>query len=200
MRTGRRTRISCTWIFAALIAGAVSLTGPANAAARHYLLDGTNSQVAFATDFGDSQITGKIPVSAASLQLDFGDVSNSAVTVTLDVRNAVASFPFAAQAMKGPKVFDARHFPTADFRSTAVRRSGEGAVVDGVLTLRGVTREVSLQAGLWRVAGSDPSDLDHLVIRLTGAIRRSAFGTDGWPNAVGDEVRLDIIAQVARAE
>lgn len=200
MCTARRNWATYLWLFAVLIAGAVALAGPATGAARHYMLDGTNSQVGFATDFGDDQITGKIPVSAASLQLDFRDLSNSTVTVTLDVRDAIASLPFAAQAMKGPKVLDARHFPTADFRSSEVRRSGEGAVVDGVLTLRGVTRPVSLQAGLWHVAGSEPGDLDHLIIRLTGAISRSAFGASGWPNAVGDEVRLDIIAQIARAE
>ena len=200
MRIARGSWAVQVGLSAALIAGIVALAGPAEAAARHYLLDGTSSQVGFATDFGDSQITGEIPVSAASLRLDFRDVSNSAVAVTLDVRGAEASFPFAAQAMKSPKVLDARRFPTAAFRSTAVRRSGDGAVVDGNLTIRGVTRPVTLQAGLWHVAGTDPGDLDHLIIRLTGAISRSAFGADGWPNAVGDEVRLDIIAQIAREE
>ena len=188
--------------FAALLAGLVALApvAPAQAAARHYLLDGTSSQVGFATDFGDSQITGEIPVSAASLRLDFRDVSNSAVAVTLDVRRAAASLPFAAQAMKGPGVLDARDFPTASFQSTTVRQSGNGAVVDGNLTIRGRTRPVRLEAQLWHVAGTDPGSLDHLVIRLTGAISRSAFGANGWSNAVGDEVRLDIIARIARAE
>lgn len=187
-------------LFAVLIAGAISLASPASAAVRQYLLDGANSQVGFTTDFGDAQITGKFPVSEATVQLDFRDISKSSFTVKLSVRDAVANFPFAAQAMKGPKVLDARHFPTAIFQSSAIRRSGEGAVVDGVLTVRGVSRAVSLQAVLWRAAGSEPGDLDHLVVRLTGSIRRSAFGATGWPNAVGDEVHLEVLARIARTE
>ncbi|TNE94748.1 MAG: hypothetical protein EP337_00190 [Rhodobacteraceae bacterium] len=177
-----------------------TLAGQATAAARHYLLDGQGSQVGFSTDFGDSKITGRFPVAAATLHLDFRNVSNSAVNVTLDVYRAVANFPFAAQAIKGPKMLDARHFPTIDFQSTRVRRSGKGAIVDGMLTLRGVTRPISLRAVLMRAAGSDPGDLDHLIIRLTGAVSRSAFGASGWPDAVGDEVLLVINARIALAE
>ena len=186
---------------AALLALVLALLSVAPAsAATHYLLDGSGSQVGFSTDFGNSKITGNFPVSAADLELDFRDVARSNVSVTLDVRSAVASFPFAAQAMKGPKVLDARRHPTIGFRSKRVRRSGNGAVIDGALTLRGVTQPVSLYAVFARPVGSDPGDLDHLIIRLTGAIQRSAFGATGWPDAVGDEVQLDITAWIVRVD
>ncbi|WP_353474560.1 YceI family protein [Salipiger sp. H15] len=196
-------RICAGGMRAVLLALALALplaVPAAPAAARHYLLDGPGSQVGFATDFGPGRITGTFPVSGADLELDFADVARSKVSVTLDVSSAQASFPFAAQAMKGPKVLDARHYPTIAFRSTQVRRNGAGAVIDGALTLRGTTQPVSLRAVFARPVGSDPSDLDHLLIWLTGAIRRSAFGATGWPDAVGDEVRLDITARIVRAD
>ena len=43
------------------------------------------------------------------------------VAVTLDVSGAEASFPFATQARKGPKVLDAGSYPQIPFVSTAVR-------------------------------------------------------------------------------
>jgi polyisoprenoid-binding protein YceI len=174
--------------------------GPQAEAAQHYLLEGSGSRVGFSTDFGPSRITGSFPVAAADLRLDFGDLSKSSVSVTLDVGSSAASFPFASQAMKGPKVLDSRHYPRIEFRSTRVSGSTRGAIIDGKLTIRGVTRPVSLKAALARAAGTDPSDLEHLVIRLTGSISRSAFGASGWPEAVGDVVRLEIVARIARVD
>ena len=171
-----------------------------SATARHYRLEGGNSRVGFSADFGSDKITGRFPVSTADLRLDLHDVSNSTVSVTLDASGAVSNLPFAAQAIKGPRVLDTRRFPNIGFRSTSIRRDEGGAIVNGNLTIRGVTRPVSLRAMFWRIRGSDPGDLAHLIVRLTGAISRSAFGASGWSGAVGDEVRLEILANITRVD
>ena len=132
--------------------------------------------------------------------LDFDQVSNSTVAVTIDVKNAEASFPFAAQAMKGPKVLDAQAFPEITFASTSVSRAGDGATVEGNVTIRGVTQPMTLAAQIWRQKDSEPGDLSHLTVRLVGKVKRSAFGATGWSDMVGDEVRLDILARIARQE
>jgi polyisoprenoid-binding protein YceI len=124
--------------------------------------------VAFETDFGPDLITGSIPLEKADLKLDFDNVANCTVDVALDVTGAKASFPFAAQALKGPKVLAARDHPRMTFESTSVRRTGEAADVTGNLTIRGVTRAVTLRAQLFRPQGSGKGDLDHLTVTLTG--------------------------------
>jgi polyisoprenoid-binding protein YceI len=175
-----------------------ALVGPAGAAAVHYTLDAARSNVRFETDFGADRITGDMPVSAADLTLDFANVANSKVAVRLDVSNASASFPFAAQALKGPKVLDAGSHPQITFQSTSVKRSGDGAKVTGNITIRGVTRPMVLDATIYRQKGTDAGDLSHLTIRLVGSVRRSDFGATGWADMVSDEVRLDILARVDR--
>ncbi len=165
-----------------------------------YALDEQSSTVGFETDFGPDLITGRMPVTRADLTLDFDRVANSRVEVTLDVRSAQASFPFAAQAMKGPKVLDAGSFPEITFASTAVKPSGDGAKVQGNVTIRGVTRPLTLDAVIWRKQGSAEGDLSHLTVRLTGAVNRSEFGAIGWNDLVGDQVRLDILARVVRQD
>lgn len=179
---------------------ALLLATPALAAPAKYALDEQASTVAFETDFGPDRITGKMPVTRADLTLDFDKVANSNVAVTLDVSNAQASFPFAAQAMKGPKVLDARSYPEITFASTSVRKAGEGATVEGNVTIRGVTRPMTLAAQIYRAQGSEAGDLSHLTVRLTGAVNRSDFGATGWNDMVGDQVRLDILARIARVE
>jgi len=175
------------------------LAGTAAAAPVSYVLDTTASVVGFETDFGPDRITGQMPVTRADLSLDFAHVGHSTVAVTLDASAAQASFPFAAQAMRGPKVLDTAQYPQISFQSTSVRAEGDGARVDGQVTIRGATRPMVLRATIWRRQGSDPTDLSHLVIRLAGAVNRSDFGATGWADMVGDEVRLDILARIVQA-
>lgn len=179
-------------------AGTLQATG-AEAAAVRYALDAGRSSVTFETDFGPDRITGSMPVTLADLAIDFDRLANSHISVTLDATRSQASFPFAAQALMGPKVLDVRAFPTIAFKSTSVRRKGDDALIDGALTIRGVTKPVTLLATIFRQTGTEPGDLSRLTIRLVGAVQRSAFGATGWPDLVGDEVRIEIFARIDRA-
>jgi polyisoprenoid-binding protein YceI len=178
---------------------ALILALPLNAATVAYRLDATASSVAFETDFGPDLITGSIPLEKADLKLDFNNVSNCTVEVALDVTGAKASFPFAAQALKGPKVLDAKDHPRMTFESTSVNGAGEAAEVTGNLTIRGVTKTVTLKAQIFRPQGSATDDFSHLTVRLSGQVNRSDFGATGWSDMVGDEVRIMITARIDAA-
>jgi polyisoprenoid-binding protein YceI len=184
----------------AALALALAAGAPLAAAPASYALEKEKSSVAFAWDFGQDEVTGRMPVARADLVIDFQDVGASRVDVAVDVAHAEAGFPFATQAMKGPKVLDAGRFPEISFRSTRVRRDGEGALIDGDITIRGVTRPTTLSAQFYRQQGSAEGDLSHLSILLTGAVSRAAFGAGGWGDMAGDEVRLQILARIARTD
>ena len=166
------------------------------AATTAYHLDATDSTVAFETDFGPDLITGSIPLEKADLRLDFDNLANCTVEVALDVTGAKASFPFAAQALKGPKVLDAKDFPRMTFESTSVKRAGEAADITGNITIRGVTKTVTLRAQIFRPQGSAATELDHLTVKLSGQVNRSDFGATGWSDMVGDQVRIIITARI----
>jgi len=174
----------------------LALAVPALAAPIAYRLDPEASTVAFETDFGPDLITGSIPLAMADLRLDFDNAANSTISVTLDVTGATASFPFAAQALRGPKVLDAATHPQMTFESTLVTGAGETAEVTGNLTIRGVTRPATLLAQVFRPQGSDENDRSRLTVRLTGSVKRSDFGAAGWSDMVGDEVRIVITARI----
>lgn len=181
------------------LALALLLAAPAvQASPAAYHLQPDLSSVGFETDFGPDKITGSFPVSRADLTLDFAHVAACKVAVTLDAKAAEASFPFAAQAMKGPKVLDTAEFPEIAFVSTKVEAQGQGATVAGNITIRGVTKPATFHAEIWRQQGTAEGDLSHLTIRLTGAVTRSDFGAVGWNDMVGDEVRLNILARIER--
>lgn len=196
MHTIRALRRLAFFLLLFPIVGAAS--NGAFAAPSSYALQSENSVVGFETDFGPDRITGQMPVARADLTLDFANAARSTIAVTLDARHAKASFPFAAQAMRGPKVLDTDRHPLITFQSTDMRANEAGARVEGNLTIRNITRPVVLQARISRPQGSDANDLGHLTVRLTGSVIRSDYGALGWLDMVGDEVRLDIIARIVR--
>ncbi len=171
----------------------------AHAAALTYVLDTEGSAVGFETDFGQTPIRGRMPVVSADLSLDFDRAAASHVKVILSADAARASFPFATEAMKGASVLDTRRYPQIRFESTKVTPTDTGATLTGLITIRGVTREVTLDARLYRPEGSAPGHRENLSILLTGKVSRAAFGATGFADMVGDEVRLKILARIRRA-
>lgn len=169
-----------------------------SAAPRHYALETDASTVGYETDFGPDKITGTMPVTQADLTLDFDKLANCHVAVTLDAAKATASFPFAAQAMRGPMVLDTADHPQITFVSTAIHPTPTGATVDGTLTIRGVARPFTLVAELYRQNGTAVGDLTHLEIHLVGTVHRNDFGAIGWADMVGNDVRLNIVARIAQ--
>ena len=165
-----------------------------------YLLQAERSNVAFNVAFGPDLITGNMPISRADLVLDFQNVARSSVQVEMDVTGAQASFPFAAQAMRGPKVLDAQTYPQMIFHSRSVKRDGNDAIVIGDITVKDITRPITLRATIYRQAGQPEGDLSALTIHLTGALNRMDFGADGWADMVGPMVNLDIMARIKQAE
>ena len=187
-------------LLTALCAAAIfGFAAAAAAAPVRYLLEQEKSIVGFETDFGPDLITGEMPVAAADLLIDLAQPANSRVSVTLDVAGARASFLFATQALQGPKVLATRDYPEIRFVSTRVRRDGDGALIDGVITIRGHDEPITFVAEFFTQFGYERGDLSHLSIVLTGAVQRSRFGATGWADMVGDEVRLKITARIARA-
>jgi len=169
---------------------------PAAAKPLVYSLDDQSSQVGFSVDMGGMPLKGVMPVTRADLSLDFDHPANSKVRVTLNPDATRMGLPFAAETMRGQTVLDTSHYPDITFVSTRVRGAGSDAVIDGQITIRGVTRPIRLQARLFRPAGSATGARHDLSIRLSGQISRAAFGAVGNADLVDDLVRIDILAHI----
>lgn len=168
------------------------------AAPQAYRLDTARSIVGFSYDFEGNPNQGTMPVKSAEITLDLDNLPASRVRVTLDAAGARAGFFFATQAMKDAKVLNTRSFPEITFRSSTLTGDLSGATVQGDLTVRGVTRPITLDARLYRQRGTDPNDRRNLAVLLTGQISRSAFGATGYSAMVGDIIGLRIIARITR--
>lgn len=146
-------------------------------------------------------VKGTVPVSQADLRVDPKNLGQSTAVVSADVRRARTGLIFATEALKSSSVLDAEKHPNARFRSTSVQlgpggRLSDGAKLEGDLTLRGVTRRISFDAGLFRVRGSAAEDFSTLTVTLKNRIDRRDFGATGYAELVENTVGIDIRAEI----
>jgi polyisoprenoid-binding protein YceI len=79
--------------------------------------------------------------------------------------------------LQSPDFFDTQRHPELRFESTAVETPGDELVVQGDLTIRGVTKPVELK-GSFVGSGVDPYGNDRIGIQLSGTIDRTDFGLE----------------------
>jgi polyisoprenoid-binding protein YceI len=97
--------------------------------------------------------------------------------------------------MRSPDFFNVAEFPTMTYRATSIKFTGDDPdVIEGSLTLLGVTKPVPLKIIRWR-CGPDSIRTQGKRYQCggnaTGSFKRSDFGMKfGLPAAIGDEVTL----------
>jgi polyisoprenoid-binding protein YceI len=93
--------------------------------------------------------------------------------------------------VKDKEFFDVTRFPVMTFRSTGMRFEGDRpAVVDGELTMLGVTRPVTLTFTRFACGQHPRNKKEQCGGNLVGQIKRSDFGMTAYIPVVGDEVKL----------
>jgi polyisoprenoid-binding protein YceI len=95
--------------------------------------------------------------------------------------------------LRTPDFFNVAEFPTMTYRSTDIKFRGDDPdVIDGTLTLLGVTRPVQLKILRWK-CGPDPRTQGKRYQcggNATGTFKRSDFGMKFGIGPIGDEVTL----------
>ncbi len=177
---------------------ALTLLGAAPSfAADVYKLEPTHTSVTFQyTHFGFSHPTGKFMNAVGSVSLDEKAPANSSVEVSFAIAGLDTGVAALDTHLKSPDFFDAAKFPTATFKSTKVELTGaDTAKVTGDLTIKGVTKPVTLNVKLNQKAIHPMMKKMDAGFTATGSIKRSDFGMGAYVPAVSDQIDLYIEAE-----
>lgn len=179
------------------LAGAALAQAPAPAGV--YRLDPARAKVLFTVSrFGFSEFRGQFTGASGALALNPGDIAASHLEVSVPVASVATTSKRMDALLAGPGWFDAAHYPSITFRSTAVSPTGPASAnVAGDLTLHGVTRRVTFQVK-FDYAGDDGHG-NTAGFEAWGRIRRSQFGIGRFAFLVGDTVDLTIKAGFTHA-
>ena len=137
---------------------------------------------------------GTIKTADGSLQRVEGNVQVDSV----DVKD-----PQLAGHLQSEDFFDAAKHPSIAFASTGVRQVEDGYELDGDLTIRGVTRPVTLEVGV-EGAGPDPYGNERVSLVGRGEVDRTEYGIS-WNNTMdngalvlGEKVRLVLSVEAVK--
>jgi len=109
-----------------------------------WVIDPSHSEVAFSVrHLMLSKVRGRF--TSFEGRLVTGDnLLDSSVEATIDLASVNTNDANRDEHVRSADFFDVEQFPTMTYRSTGVRATGNGFVVDGELSLHGVTRAVPL--------------------------------------------------------
>jgi len=173
----------------------------AAAAPDTYRLDPVHTRVLFAVEHaGFSQALGTVSGSEGTLSFDPEDWSTATLSVGVPLQRLDLGDDKWNKAALARNLLDADRHPQARFVSTRVEPvDATHARVVGELTLRGVSREVTLEVTLNAVKRHPMPPFRRTAgFSATTTLSRSAFGVDAWPSMIGDEVQLRIEAEALR--
>jgi len=149
-----------------------------------------------------STVTGSFKQFGAEAELEGDDLTNAQVSFWADTASIFTNDEKRDAHLRSPDFFDSEQFPKLTFTSTRIEGSGSNWKVTGDLTIKGVTKPVTLDVE-WSGQAKDPWGNTKAGLNLSGKIDRKEWGLT-WNAAletggvlVSDEVRILCEVQLA---
>jgi polyisoprenoid-binding protein YceI len=194
-----------------ILTGAVASLGLTGINAQtNWKVDGSHSKLGFSvTHMMVTETEGKFKIYegkvSSKTEMDFTD---AAIDFTADVASINTEDEKRDGHLKSPDFFDAEKFPKITFKSTSMKPDGKNKtsyILEGDLTMKGVTKKVKLLAIGASKTVKDPYGNIKNGFKVTGTINRKDFGL-GWNAvleaggvAVSETVKLDLNIELNKA-
>ncbi len=177
---------------AALIVSATAATA-AFAAPETYTVDGTHTFPNFSYNhFGLSTQISKFDRTTGTVTLDKA-AKTGAVDITIDMSSVNTGYETFDGHIQGEDFLDTAKYPTATFKSTKVSFDGDKpATIDGELTIKGVTKPVTLKVNHFVTMAHPMLKKDTIGANASTVIKRSEFNAGKHAPYVGDEVTITV--------
>lgn len=171
-----------------------------------YKVDTTHSGIHFGVrHLVISKVRGSFRRFDGTLELDLVDLTRSRVDVVIEAASIDTAEPRRDEHLRSADFFDAENFPRLTFASSSIAKVGDGYRVTGDLTIRGVTKEVVLDA---RFEGQtkDPWGGERVGFGARATIDREDFGLT-WNQVleaggfvVGTKIELELEVEAVKQQ
>jgi polyisoprenoid-binding protein YceI len=153
-----------------------------------------------------SKVRGRFTKWSGDLQIDEQDWSRSRIAVKIDVASVDTHEPQRDAHLRSPDFFDAANHASIEFQSKHItKKSDDRYELVGDLTIRGTTREVTLDVERGGIVAKDPWGKRRAGFTATGTIDRKEFGVsfnqvlDQGGLALGEKVSITIEVEATAA-
>jgi polyisoprenoid-binding protein YceI len=171
----------------------------------NYILDPMHSEITFKVKhLMITNVTGSFQNFSASMTAASEDFSDAAISFEAAIASISTGNEQRDTHLKSEEFFDATNFPTLSFVSSSLtKKAGSNYTLIGNLTLKGITKEVTLDVEF----GGTMTDFYGQFkagFEISGTINRSEFGltwsavTEAGGVVVSDEVKLHMAVQMIK--
>lgn len=178
-----------------LVAFAVAafLPSAAFAAAETYVIDNKHTLPRFEYNhLGFSTQLSRFDKTSGKIILDRAARTGS-VDVVIDAKSVNTGIPLFNEHIQGEDFFDTAKYPTITYKSSNLKFDGDKlAAVEGELTVKGVTKPVTLTVTSFQCMPHPMLKKDACGANATAKIKRSEFNAGKFAPGVSDEVTLTI--------
>ena len=150
-----------------------------------------------------SNVKGQFQSVKGTLTLDGDDLANAKVDASVETASIHTRDAQRDGHLKSADFFDVEKYPTITFKSIKVVPAD--GIVEGELTIKGVTKTVAFQIEGPTLPAKDPWGNERVAVEATTKISRKDFGLT-WNASletggvlVGDEVTITLDAQFVKA-
>lgn len=169
-----------------------------------WTIDPSHSTVEFvAKHMMITTVKGRFAELTGTVSADEARFEDSSVEVTFQAASLDTRSEQRDTHLRSADFLDVEHYPEVTFRSTAIRGAKESFKLTGDLTIRGVTRPITLDV-TYEGEGKDPWGGTRASFSATGKFDRRDYGLT-WNVAletggilVSNEVKINIEAQLVQ--
>jgi polyisoprenoid-binding protein YceI len=170
-----------------------------------YKIDAAHSEINFKVKhLMITNVTGTFKQFSATMESSAGDFSDAQITFEADVNSISTNNDQRDGHLKSDDFFNAETYPKLTFVSNKLdKKSDSDYTLTGNLTIRNITKEVSLQVSFGGTM-TDPWGQQKAGFEINGSINRKDFDlkwtatTEAGGIVVSDEVKLQLAVQMIK--
>lgn len=183
----------------ASVALGIGCLSAAQAAPEKYVIDNSHTYPYFeVTHLGWSTTRGLFEITTGSAVLDFAAKKGS-VEIAIDANSINTAFAKRDEHLRAEDFLHVAKYPTITFKSDQFIFDGDKPTqVNGQLTLRGVTKPVTLTFTRFKCGENPVHKKPYCGADATTTLNRSDFGITGYEGAVSEEIKLLIAIEAVR--
>ncbi len=184
---------------AAALTLSAAIAAPALAAPETFVLDANHSFPSFSYNhLGYSIQMSRFDKATGTVVLDKA-ARTAVVDIVIDTRSVNTGSATFNEHIQGEDFLDTAKYPTATFKSTKVTFKGDQpATIDGQLTLKGITKPVTLTVTGYKAMPHPMVKKDAIGANATTTVKRTDFNMGKHAPYVGDEVTISIAIEAVK--
>lgn len=194
-------------VIGSLMAGlAFLLPAAVWAESAHWHVDSEHSTIEFrVAHMVVSKTSGRFIDYSGFVEMDAEAGTFKTIEATIKTTSVITNHEKRDTHLRNADFFDVEKFPTMTYKMKSYKKTGEGYQAVGDLTLRGVTKEITL-TGNFNGVSKDPWGNTRAGFNAEGKLNRKDFGMvwnktlDSGGLVVGDEVYLHLDIECIKAK